>query len=367
MKRIYVSVSNDVFSDNRVKKTCKSLKDYGLDVHLVCKRLVGNQKQEPLPFTLHPVRFFFKKNFPYYAELNIKFFFKILFKKTDILWANDLDTLLPLYLVSRIRRKPLIFDSHEMFTEIPELKDNPRVKKFWKMLEKSMVPHLKYVSTVCEPIREYFKKEYGVDSIIVRNIPLYEEKNQERKTYPLKEKILIWQGAANIDRSLEDLVLAMKDIDAKLLILGRGDIIDILKQEVAENHLEEKVFILGRKTFQEMMTYTRNATLGLSLDRPTNQNYAISLPNKIFEYINATTPILCTPLQEIKPIVEHYHIGQTIDNPNRENLVKKINSIINDNEALQQMSDNCIKAQRELCWQNEEKNIFALLDKILSK
>ncbi|MBQ9313254.1 MAG: glycosyltransferase [Bacteroidales bacterium] len=365
MKRIYVCVSNDVFGDNRVKKTCKSLKDYGLEVHIVCKRGKQNLQHKDTDFHFHPMRFLFKKNFLYYAELNIKILFMVLFKKIDILWANDLDTLFPMYIVSRLRRKSLIFDSHEMFTEIPELNDNPKVKKFWQFLEKSMVPNLKWIITVCNPIKDYFKEKYNANAIVVRNIPLYNENNQQRKLYPLKEKIIVWQGATNIDRSLEDLVLAMQNIDAKLYIIGRGDVFHTLEKEIEENNLSEKVFLLGRKSFSEMMSYTRRATIGLSIDRPTNGNYKISLPNKIFEYINAATPVLCTPLQEIKPIVKQYGTGDFIENPTKENLVDKINSMLNDNETLQRMSDNCLKAQKELSWQNEEKHIFSLLDKIL--
>ena len=102
MKRIFVSVSNDVYNDNRVKKTCRSLNSYGLDVHLLCKKS-SECNINPAFYKMHPIKFFFKKNFLYYAELNTKLFFKLIFKRFDILWANDLDTLLPLFIISKIR------------------------------------------------------------------------------------------------------------------------------------------------------------------------------------------------------------------------------------------------------------------------
>lgn len=367
MKRIFVSVSNDVYNDNRVKKTCRSLNSYGLDVHVLCKKSLECNNSSKTFYKTHPIKFFFKRNFLYYAELNTKLFFKLIFKRIDILWANDLDTLLPLFIISKLRNKPLIYDSHELFTQVPELNTNPFAKKIWLFIEKHTVPKLKYVVTVCDPIKDYFKKEYNIEAKVVRNIPFYDKNNQTGKHYPLKEKIIVWQGAANIDRSLEDLVLAMKEIDAKLIIMGRGDIIPTLEQEIKNNDLEDKVFLLGRLSFEEMMEQTRKATIGLSLDRPTNENYKISLPNKIFEYINAATPMLCTPLQEIKRVVEKYNVGKFIENPNRNNLINSINQILNDNEELQKMSNNCLIAQKELTWQNEEKEIFSILDKITKK
>src|SRR5690606_42038756 len=42
--------------------------------------------------------------------------------KDDILLANDLDALLPNYLVSKKKKCKLVFDSHEIFSEMPSLR-----------------------------------------------------------------------------------------------------------------------------------------------------------------------------------------------------------------------------------------------------
>lgn len=366
MKTIFVCVSNDVYNDNRVKKTCHSLNKFGLKVHLLCLKSKYNQGQKQADFVLHPIKRIFKKNFPYYAELNIRIFFTLLFKRLDIIWANDLDTLLGCFIVGKLRRKPIIFDSHEMFCQVAELQDNPKAQKVWLCLEKFMLPKLKYVITVCNPIKDYFKNKYNIEAKVVRNIPL-QNTETEVKNFPMKEKIIVWQGATNIDRSLEDIVLAMKDIDAKLYIMGSGDVIKDLEKIVLDNNLKNKVVLTGRLTFEQMMSYTKRASVGLSLDRPTNENYRISLPNKIFEYINTATPIVCTPLPEIKNIVEKYNVGCFINEPTKENISKTLNSILNNNELLQTFSNNSIIAQKELSWENEQETIFDMLKQIIKK
>lgn len=365
MKTIYVSVSNDLFNDNRVEKTCNSLVRYGLKVHLVGKKTKKSPHLPSYPYDTYRIRPLFNKNFVYYAELNIRLFFYLLNKKTDILWANDLDTLLACYLVSKIRKKPLIFDSHELFWAVAELKDSKIKKMFWQKIEKMILPHLKYVFTVCNPIKDYFEKTYKIPVSVVRNIPLYEQSNQKEKHYPINEKYIIWQGSANIDRGLEELVEAMKNVPCKLYIIGRGDIIPNLQQQIIDNNLQDKVFLLGRLSFKDMMSYTRNATLAISIDKPTNENYKISLPNKIFEYINSCTPILCTPLQEIEPIIKKYDIGFFALDLTPTTLSKQINDILNNEQVLQEKSNNCLLAQKDLSWQNEEKQIFSILNTIL--
>ncbi len=370
-KRALISVSNDLYNDNRVLKTCKSLEKYGLSVTVVCKRAAKERKSQNADFSLkYPklktirLRFLFKKNVFYYAELNLRIFFVLLFKRFDVLWANDLDTLLANYLVSRLRRKPLIFDSHEMFCYVAELRVGSVQQRVWLVLEKSIVPNLKYITTVCEPIKQYFFDKYKVNAEIVRNIPPYSEDNQRRKIYPCKEKYIIWQGSTNIDRGLEELVECMQYVDCKLYICGTGDIFQNLKNLIERYGLGNKVFLLGKLPYEKMIEKTKNATLGISIDKPTNRNYAISLPNKIFEYINSAVPVLYSPLSEIKNIEDKFRCGVEVVSYQPLELAKQINELINNDDLLQKLSDNCLFAQKQLNWQQEEKTLFSLLDKI---
>jgi hypothetical protein len=116
MKHITVLVSNDLEHDQRVAKVCGTLRQMGFQI-----TLVGRMMRHSGPYTgpYHAVRFrlWFEKGAMFYAALQIRLLFYLLFKKTDIVVANDLDTLLPAYLISKWRGKQLVYDSHEYFTE----------------------------------------------------------------------------------------------------------------------------------------------------------------------------------------------------------------------------------------------------------
>lgn len=372
MKKILVSVSNDLYNDNRVLKTCESLFSLGYDVTVVCKSPRLQRKNQYSNFEIkYPflrvirLKFWIKKNFGYYVELNLRLFFVLLFRQTNIFWANDLDTLLANYMVSKIKRKPIIFDSHEMFCFVAELKPGSVQQRFWLAIEKMIVPKLKYVVTVCEPIKEYFKNRYSVNAVIIRNVPPYKKSNQQPKQIQITEKYIIWQGSTNIDRGLEELILAMREVNARLLICGDGDIFEKLHIMVQENGLQEKIQLMGKISFEDMMLYTQGATLGICIDKPTNKNYAISLPNKIFEYINAATPVLYSPLSEIKQIEEKFHCGIELRSYDPNELALQINQIVSDNSLLNELSNNCLLAQKELNWQREEKVLCGLLDRVI--
>ncbi len=364
MKRICVSVSNDLICDNRVNKTCKSLVDYGLNVKLIGRAFKSSPLLPSRTYKCKRLSIIFKKNAIYYAELNLKLFFYLLFSKQDFLWANDLDTLLPNYLVAKLKKKPLIFDSHEHFTQVPELKDNPFAKKVWKAIEKHCIKGCDAIFTVCNPIKNYFKEEYNKESLVVRNIPPRIFFKQETIPSSKKENIIVWQGAVNIERGLEELCEAMQWIDAKLLIMGVGDIKSDLEKKVKTLQLEDKIHFLGRLPFEEMMNKTKSAKLAISIDKATNGNYAISLPNKIFEYIACSVPVLVSPLQEIKLIVEKYKTGEFLSSYNPQELAKQITNLLNDERKLDLIAENCKKAAEELCWENEEIQIFKTIKQL---
>ncbi|MBP1629264.1 MAG: glycosyl transferase group 1 [Bacteroidetes bacterium] len=366
MKKVFVSVSNDLVTDNRVDKTCRSLIKEGYEIMLIGRVKKDSPNMNERPYKYKRMRLIFEKGFLFYAELNLRLFFRLLFSKADVLWANDLDTLWANFLVSKIRNKALIFDSHEHFTEVPELKYNKFAKWFWKRSEGFMLPRIKNIITVCTPIAEYFKQNYNVDSLIVRNAPekdfAKKTKSKEDLSMPNDKPILIWQGGGcNIERGMEELTEAMQWVDAYLYIIGGGDVFERLKEMAKEFKVEKKIFFISRLPFNEMMQYTFNADLGLSLDKDTNMNYSISLPNKLFEYIHAEIPILITPLSEIKPIVETFNIGDFITSHLPSNIALQINNLLENSQRRELYKANCHKAKELLCWQEEEKKIFDLI------
>ena len=204
MKRIVISVTNDLTTDQRVEKTCEALSEIGYDVVLVGRKL---KTSLPIQKNYKTVRFrlLFNVGFLFYAEFNIRLFMFLLFTKKNILFSNDLDTLLPNYLLSLLQRKTLVFDSHELFSEIPELVTKPRVKNFWLYLEKKLIPKLKNVITVSNSIKNHYLNLYGISATVVRNIPKIQR--IDPKEFPVntnEKKIILYQGAVNTGVKIND-------------------------------------------------------------------------------------------------------------------------------------------------------------------
>ncbi len=356
MEKIIVSVSNDLITDQRVDKVCNSLYNNGYNILLVgCKKMYN---LSPLYRNYRIVRLnlFFTRGFLFYAEFNIKLFFFLLFKKKDIVLSNDMDTLLPNFLVSRLQHKKLVFDSHELFSEIPELTDRKFIKKVWSVFEKKLLPRLENAYTVCASIAEHYKNRYKTEFKIIRNLPKASSYEKGGLNFSTDKKLIIYQGAVNIGRGLELMIDAMKHLDDYLfLIVGDGDITNELFQKSENEGLKEKVHFYGKVTPKELKKITPNAVLGISLEEDLGLNYRYALPNKIFDYIQAGIPVLCADLPEMKKVILNYNVGEIV----RERNPKKVANQIKNMEK-QDFSIPIAKAKKELTWRKEEVTLLHL-------
>ena len=363
-----MSVINDLSTDQRVHKHCMLLQDLGYDVLLIGRTTSSSKPLGCLSYETYRMKLPFERGPMFYVSYAFSLFFHLLFRKSDLFFSNDLDTLLPNFVVSRIKRKPLIYDSHEFFTEVPELVGRPKTQTVWKLMEMNILPKVKNSLTVSNSIAQLYREEYGIKMKVLRNVPLqrsFSEKKREELGLPTDVKIVILQGSGiNIDRGAEEAIEAMSLLDgAMLLIVGSGDVIESLKQRVKELAIESKVIFKDRMPYDEMMAHTRVADLGLTLDKDTNVNYRYSLPNKLFDYIHAGIPTLASDLKEVRGIIEEYEVGEVVDVVEPSALASKIDQMLGSTK-FNDWKQNCLKAQKQLTWNKESQVLRELIRSI---
>ncbi len=367
LKRIIISVTTDLVTDQRVHRTALTLQQAQFDVLVLGRELKDSLALPKLPYKTKRFALLWEKGPLFYAAFNIRLFFFLLFNKADIFYSNDLDTLLPNYIVSGLKRKKLYYDCHEYFTGMPELQGRKLPYTIWKTIERLIFPRLKTVITVNDSMAKLYSDEYGIPLNIIRNLPLtLNEKDILPKTkedFQLPDKkLIIFQGAGiNVQRGAEEALLAIQYVnDAVLVFAGGGDVIPKLKSMAKELKLEQKVFFTGKLPPAELKALTRLAHLGLSLDKDTNINYRFSLPNKLFDYIHAGIPVLASPLPEVSRIISEYDIGMLISNHNPEHIGEKINGMLSDGAQYMKWKENLKHAAAELNWEKEKEKFLRL-------
>lgn len=359
MKKAVVTVTNDLVTDQRVMRTIGVLRDLGFEPTFVGRKLPGSLRfQQPYPS--HRFKLWFHKGFLFYANYNLRVFFFLLFRKYDLYVSNDLDTLLPNYLVARLKGKPLVYDSHEYFTGVPEIQHRPLVKAVWITLEKWIFPKLKEVVTVNESIAELYRRQYNKEVKVVRNISdsrlPARVKTRQEMGLPEEAYILINQGAGiNVDRGMEEALqaLSLLPTEVMLLIVGNGDAVPGLMEMTKQLGLQNRVIFKPKQPYQEMLQYTLNADCGLSLDKPNSPNYQFSLPNKVFDYIKCGLPLLVSDVVEVQKVVRKYQLGEVIADHSPENIAKAVMALKAKGKA--HFVENLKHAAAENNWEKEQE------------
>jgi glycosyltransferase involved in cell wall biosynthesis len=383
LKKIIFTVTNDLTYDQRMIRICTTLATEGYDVTLVGRRLKASQSFDYQEIKHKRFSLFFNKGKFFYVEYNLRLFFWLLFQRFDIVCGIDLDTILPCYFAAILRGgKPCVYDAHELFTDTPEVERRPTIRKIWLAVERFIVPRVKHCYTVGQSVADEFEKRYGRKFYVIRNLPFknyeitklrdyelrdYEITNYELPNYSITQlpNILIYQGALNEGRGIEQTIEAMQDIEnCAFWLVGEGDLSEILRGRVAALKLENKVKFLGFIKPKDLPNITRQATIGLNIAEDKSLSYRLSLPNKIFDYIQAGLPQICIQFIEFQRLNDEFNIAYMIPKAEKQLIAEAINRLLSDKVLYQNLKENCVKAAEVLTWENEQKKLLAFYSKI---
>ncbi|MGE0076340.1 MAG: glycosyltransferase [Bacteroidales bacterium] len=354
--------TSDLVTDQRVHRTAMAMSNAGFDV-IVTGRKPTLSTINNKPYKIRYIRSTVSKGPLFYVLFNFRIFVNLVFSKFSLAYANDLDTLPGCWLASVIRFKPLVYDSHELFSEVPELIGHPIKKMIWRLTERICIKKASVVFAVSDGVAQELKRRYRIAPIVVRNVPI----KKEIESFKDKRPTLIYQGALNVGRGIELAIDVMNYLTCyRLIIIGTGDIEIQLRKRMLDQKLFDRVEFVGRVKPHDLHKLTCTAWLGLSLEEDMGLNYRYALPNKVFDYINAQVPVLVSNLPEMRKLVEDYNVGIVATSKNAPELANQIADFFEDKKLRAQMEINLQKASMELNWGKEEvkltnpiKSIFA--------
>lgn len=364
-KKVICTVTNDLTYDQRMQRICSALADEGYDV-----TLIGRLRKTSLPLTEKNykelrLKCVFNKGKLFYLEYNIRLFVFLINHRFDIVNSNDLDTLVACKLASELKRKPLVFDAHELFTEVPEVINRPIVRKVWLFVEAWGLRKLKHGYTVCNSLADYFNQKYQTRFTAIRNVP-YSAKNQINLALANKlpeGAFMLYQGALNKGRGLEMIIDIMPELDCKLVICGEGDLSNELRKRASNLNLNGKVYFLGMVTPNHLVSITKRAWLGLNVSENLGLSYYYSLNNKVFDYIQAGLPAITNNFPEYIALNNEYEV-LVLCEPEKQALKNCIQYLIKHPEVCNKLRENCVIAREKLHWDIEKTKLLALYAEI---
>lgn len=298
-----------------------------------------------------------QSGFLFYAILNLKILFRLLTTKSDAISAVDLDTLLPAYLASKLKRVPLIFDAHEYFTEVPELQNKKFVKSFWKLISDTICKKVEYNYTVGDCLSELFTEKHQVPYHVIRNIELKENDSYNGMR---SRSTMVYLGVINKGRGIELAIESLTHFPKKdLLIIGGGDLDQEMKIKAKELGVIERVNFKGFVSPEKLSELLQNGWIGLNLLDAESQSYYYSLANKYFDYMHTSLPSISMDFPEYRTINSQYPCGFLIKQYKLVDLVSAIKKF-EDVDFYENCISSCTMASEIYNWQNERSKLISL-------
>ncbi len=355
-KSVHIVSTSFAEFDRRLLRIKGSLEKSGMNVIWHCRKINPNSTVDSR--RVNPI---FKSGILFYIEFNIRLFLILLRSSSSIYYAVDLDTLLAVFLAAKIRSKPFLFDSHEYYTEVPELQGKRFKKAIWESLAKWIIPRSKHNITVNQSLAALFKDLYRVPFQVIRNAPTSEVVSRSKNR---NECTLLYQGAINQGRGLEIAIEAIKSLPKyQLILVGDGDILKDLKEMVKENNLENRVHFKGWVKPNELAKYTDQAWLGINMLDPISQNYTYSLANKFFDYIHSGLPSINMAFPEYTLINNRFPVSYLCETYSKESLLSGIKYYEN-MKMYKHSVDYCSKAKLAFNWEKEEQRLLHFMNEI---
>ena len=287
--------------------------------------------------------------------------------RPDIYHAHDLDVLWPASRAARHLDVPLVYDSHEFWTEQSSLVHRPAMRAFWAVLEKRLIRRVYRTITVSDSIARALQERYRLEGItVVRNLPLFRpplESSRIRNELGLASErpIVLYQGGFLTDNGLVEQIEAAAGFgEAAFVLIGGGPCEAALRRQVREANLEGRVFFIPRVPFQELHSYTCSADLGLCLIKGTGQSFYYSMPNKLFEYMMAGLPVLASDFPEMRQVIANAGAGEVAD-PGEVGAIRRgVCRILEDEVRYRAYRQAALEAAHRFNWEREAHQLTQL-------
>jgi glycosyltransferase involved in cell wall biosynthesis len=224
----------------------------------------------------------------------------VMYYEPDLIIAHDLPMLGAGALAAHLLRVPLIYDSHELYTEIHTL--SPESARRFKEIEAELITLPGAVFTVNEFIARELAERYGIpEPGVLYNCttlppdwnPPYDRLRTQLGLAP-ETKVVLFHGWLALGRNLEHLVDAFGLLPEEyvLVLLGFGDYAAELARRAAEAGCRDRVFVLDAVPQTEVLSYVASADLGVIPYAPIDRNSYFCSPNKLFDFLLCQVPVL---------------------------------------------------------------------------
>lgn len=275
----------------------------------------------------------------------------------DIYHLHDPE-LLPYGVKLKRAGKTVIFDSHEDVPAqimdkywIPKLLRSV-ISRVYKRYESYAVKRFDAVVAATEHIAEKFINRCA-DVVVVNNYPKLDDIQYHKEAFSERAAVICYAGGIDDLRGEKIMKEAIKGVNAQLIIAGDHEMIE-----------EGNVRYIGRQDRNGINELYGTAIAGLCVLKPI-ENYFFSKPIKVYEYMAAGLPYICSDFPEWRIVAEESGAGICVNPQNIDGIREAIRFLVDNREKGQLMGESGRKYVIKNCnWFNEEQSLLLLYKKL---
>ena len=358
-KKVLMLLSNAFDPDPRVHREASVLIKKGYDVHILCWDRDGKAAEFEAIDGITVQRVYVKSThgrgatqMAFLGLFWLKAFFKALFIPCDVIHAHDFDTLPLGYLLSKIKKTKLVYDSHESYVDM--LHTHPGwLRKMIFKAENYFIKKLDLLITVGEKLKIYFEKRGAGNACVVGN---WQDPDMfrfsedvilsEKQKLKIKETQTVISFIANLgfERQVPQLLEAVKQTPEIFLIIGGNGPCKVIVEEASEKN--NNIHYLGFVKPNKIPMYTACSDIVFYGFDPENPNARFSAPNKLFEGLAAGKVILTGNFGEIARIVKETQCGIILEDYSAKKLKEAFTRLTTKNDR--EMKQNSFHAGKQI-------------------
>lgn len=362
-KKICHLTSVHTWTDTRILyKECASLAKHGFEVHLV----VANQQDPSHPLVrIHNVDQPAGNRLLRAWKTTEAVFQKALEIDADLYHFHDPELILTGWRLKRMGKK-VIYDSHEHFPNQLRTKKylppfiRPLLSTLADWVEKKMVGRFDAVITVLESLQERFLP-YNPATVVVKNYASLETMEEREKT-----RDATYVGIINEIRGIGSLMDALEmPGDWKLTLVGNFESAS-LETSLRRRKGWGRVDFQGYQQRPDVARILSESRIGIVtlLDDPKHRE---SLPTKLFEYMSASIPVVCSHIPKWQEIVDGAGCGLCVDPSDPGQIAEAVTWLLSHPAEARAMGARGRQAmETTFNWETEEQKLVGLYEKLLA-
>jgi len=243
--------------------------------------------------------------------------------RPQVVHAVDFDTILPASASARLAGAKLVYDIFDFYAEMVTADLSPRFREVLAKWERRMIDEADLVILPDLRRKVQFGRARPKRLVEIMNVP--EDRAVPTGAEDPGHFVIFYGGMIANDRGLVDLVVACESTGARFIVAGHGPdeaaLLNTIETSPASTYL-------GTIPYQEVLERTASCHAVAALYDPSVPNNRFAAPNKLFEAMMFSKPVLVSEGTAAADIVREVGCGLVVRYGDREGLKRALESLM---------------------------------------